>query len=368
MRIGAPVGRSIGVVVLLAVTCVLAVPAQARAAGGPPIIAYSGTADELDQVWTARLDGTIAQRFTHPVEYGEPWTSIGGGLVAVTKHRTDSFFASRVHVYDARTGEERYVIGDARYPLIVWNGTGVMFLPDNLGTNRPNERDTSSRSVWFKDLATGEEVRLMQIENPDFSVGQLAASPTEDLLAFTEANDTFLFERNILLVRPSGRGLRYLTTDGKSYSPSFSPDGRMVVMQKDGPDVCSGGLFTKQIDGTGLHRFFRNSCEMRLSRPVWIDDHRVVAQWRHPRPVGGFSVERGLVIVDTRTGDVGAPFAEGRVTSYAVSRQRGLIAYRMVRGRIGVYDLATGQATRVPGGRRLPGTYLHVDGALELSP
>ena len=125
MRIGAPVGRSIGVVVLLATTCVLAVPAQARAAGGPPIIAYSGTADELDQVWTARLDGTIAQRFTHPVEYGEPWTSIGGGLVAVTKHRTDSFFASRVHVYDARTGEERYVIGDARYPLIVWNGTGV---------------------------------------------------------------------------------------------------------------------------------------------------------------------------------------------------------------------------------------------------
>jgi dipeptidyl aminopeptidase/acylaminoacyl peptidase len=367
MRRSTRVGRTLAVA-LVAASWVLAASSVAPAAGAPPIIAYSGTADELDQVWTARLDGTIAERFTHPADYGEPWTSIGGGLVAVTKHRTDRFFASGVHLYDARTGEERFTIGDARYPLVVWGGTGVMFLPDNLGTNRPNERDPSSRSVWFKDLMTGKEVRLMQVENPDFSVGQLAASPTEDLLAFTETNETFLFERNILLVRPGGGGLRYLTTDGESYSPSFSPDGRTVAMQKDGPDVCTGGLATKQINGTGLDRFFRNTCEMRLSRPIWIDDQRVVAQWRQPRPAGGFSVERGLVIVDTRTGDVSAPFVEGRVTSYAVSRVRDLIAYRTVRGAIGVYDIASGQVTGVPGGRRLPGTYLHLDGALELSP
>ena len=357
-------------VVALAISLIVALPANARRLANErrPVIALSGTADGSDQVWTVRLDGTVVQRFAHPEGYGEAWTSINGGLAAVTEHSLRSFFASNVSLYDARTGARRAVIKDARYPLITSAGRGVVFLPDNNGRRTDADRDPLVNSVWFRDLSTGDEVRLARFRNQDLFVSQLAVSPNGGLVAITRANDTYLFEWNVILVKPNGRARRNLTSDGRSLSPSFSPDGRTVAMEKVGVARCGGGLATLRVNGEGLDRFYRNTCERRLSRPVWVGPHKVVAQWREVVDLDeGFSVPRGLVLVNTRTGRVSAPIAEGFITSFAYSRTRNLIVYRTVRSVIGMYDLGTREVSIIPGGRALPGTYVSVDGALELS-
>ena len=365
---------TIVVVTLVALELVVASAGTASAAawsapvGRRAVVAYSGAADGEDQVWTARLDGTVVQRFGHPEGYGEAWTTIGGGLVAVTKHNLQSFFGSNVHLYGARTGRERTVIKDARYPLITGDGGGVVFLPDNNGRRSDKDRDPLVNSVWYRDLGTGDEVRLLQFSDQDLWVSQLAASPTGNLVAVTRANDTYLFEWNIVLVRPNGRGPRNLTSDDRSRSPSFSPDGRTVAMEKHGDKPCGGSLATVGVGGAGLDRFYRNSCDVRLSRPVWVGAHRVVAQWREVVDRDqGFSVPRGLVFVDTRTGHVSEPIVEAAVTSFAYSRELRTVVYRTLRGSLGAHDLGTGETAPIPGGRALPGTYVHLDGALELS-
>jgi hypothetical protein len=343
--------------------------AWAAPAGRRPVVAFSGQADGQDQVWTARLDGTVVQRFGHPEGYGETWTTAGGGLVAVTKHNLEDFFSSNVHLFGVRTGAERTVIKDARFPLIVGDGGGIVFLPDNNGRRTSKDRDPSVNSVWYRDLGTGDEVRLLRFRDPDLWVSQLAASPTGDLVAATQGNDTYLFKWNIVLVRPNGRGRRSLTSDDRSLSPSFSRDGRTVAMEKVGGKPCGGSLATVRVGGGGLNRFYRNSCDVRLTRPVWVGPHRVVAQWREVVDLDqGFSVPRGLVLVDTETGQVSEPIVEGAVTSFASSRELRIVVYRTLKGFLGVHDLRTEETTPIPGGRTLPGTYVHVDGALELSP
>ena len=93
---------------------------------------------------------------------------------------------------------------------------------------------------------------------------------------------------------------------------------------------------------------------------------RVVAWWWSFDPERG-GQPRGLVFVNTDTGHVSEPFADGLVTDFAVSRDRRLIAWRFARGRIQVYDLGSRSVSNVPGGRALPGSSLHIDGSLELS-
>ncbi len=91
-------------------------------------------------------------------------------------------------------------------------------------------------------------------------------------------------------VSPRGRRLRRLTTDGRSVSPSWSPDGSRVVFQR----FWSGGgrastIWTMNADGSNERRIGRGSS------PVWSPDGQSIAF------VTGISFERRTVLYVART-------------------------------------------------------------------
>jgi hypothetical protein len=300
------------------------------------------SASQTDVV-TASLDGAIAQRLVDV----EEWSSIAEGVLAVTDHSGP--YRSRVIGYDAATAAKLWVARDARLPLLTPNGRGLVFEPDNAGTLTEDERDRYHQSVWYRDLATGNEFKLAQFYQEDFYILEKAVSQRGDLVAFTRGNNTFLFEWNVWVVHTDGTGLTQITGDDISNYPSFHPAGDMLAIAKLYEGRCRGALATVGVDGDDERVFFESTCSMDLQRPIWIGPHRVVTVWwRHDqegnRPVG-------LVIVDVATGDV-EPIIEGRVGDVSVSRKLGLIAFRLgpAKGRIALYDIDTGSISFVTRG------------------
>lgn len=349
------------VLVLMSMSLVAsALPASAAA--GPPSLAFEGFANGHEVVASATLKGHVLQRFADV----EPFMSIDDGVVAVTRHSTSDPFASNVIGYDAETGERVYKIKDARFPLAFGNGTGVVFLPDNNGSNDPNERDPFVNSVWYRDLATGDERKLAQFTDGDLVPLQLAAAPDGSLVAFAEGDDTFLFSWDIWLATTDGSTLVQLTTDGQSLYPSFSPNGGTIAYAhtEDG-DGCTTGIRVIDVDGTDGRTLTTGTCDESLTRPVWLDDDTLVAWWWAEKQDGsGFRV-KGLVEIDVATGDVTQTLVAGKVVDFGVSRSLGVVVFRVRSGQIGRYDLSDGSTSEVRGGTKLFGWHLHVDGSFE---
>jgi hypothetical protein len=328
--------RNLIILLTFAVSAAILDAAPALAQAPEPQIAYSvGVSPTQADVVTASLDGTVMQRFVDVEEF----SSIGHGVVAVTRH-SDAFH-SRIVGFDATTGERRFTVRDARLPLFAANGQGLVFSPDNAGTLKQDERDPYVQSVWYRDLASGDEFKLAQFFEPDHYILEKAVSPQGDRVAFTRGNNTFLFEWNVWVVNSDGTGLFQITNDDISNYPSFHPDGQMLAISKLTEGRCKGALATIGIDGRDEHVFFESTCAMDLQRPIWIGPHRVVTVWwRHDdqgnRPVG-------LAIVHVPTGEV-HPIVKGYITDVAVSRALGLVTFRRGtgNGRIGLYRIGTG--------------------------
>ena len=187
------------------------------------------------------------------------------------------------------------------------------------------------------------------------------------MTAFTEGNDTFLFEWNIWVASVDGTDLEQITTDDRSLYPSFSPDGQTIAFTHLRPEApCSASVHLMGIDGSNARPLARGSCDAVLLRPVWLDDSTLVV-WRWEPTDRGFNKPTGLLRISAETGEVLGEIVSGRVMDFAVSREAGQVVYRMKKGRIAVYDAATDSSSSVPGGRDAPFGHVHVDGSLELA-
>jgi len=339
-----------------------AVPASA--APGPPRLVFEGW-DAAGEQWAAAAN--LKGRVLLKVPGVEPLTSIDDGVLMLTRHLRGGL-ASKLVAYDASTGERRYQIADARFPLLFGDGAGVVFLPDNDGTGRGDaDRDPYVNSVWYKDLATGTEVKLAQFTDGDYWPMDLAVSPDGSLVAFTEGNDQWRFVWNIWLAETDGSSLVELVAGDASMTPAFSPDGATVAYAH-WEGTCTSGVRVIGVDGSGARTLTEGTCDMGLTRPVWLDADTLVAWWWAQKPdLSGFR-PMGLVSVDVATGQVDpTPIAKARVVDFSVSRELGSIAYRTRLGDLFLYDVATGTTTALPGGRKLIGWHLHLDGSYELA-
>lgn len=347
------------VVIALVLTSV-----AASAEDGLPHVAFEGSPD--GEHTSVRATDQAGNAVTLNKD-AEPFLSISGGRVAFTHNHKNSIFASDVIVKDAMTGERLYKIPDARWPLIFGDGTQVLFQPDrNGGRLDPEERDPYVNSVWYRDLVSGEERKLYQGEDADLKPMNFAVTPAGDRAAFDVGNDTFLFEWNIWIVDVDGTGLEQLTTDDRSLSPSFSPDGQTIAYTRMIPSrPCRGGLRLMDTDGSNVRVLARNACDAHFSRPVWLDDQTIVSLvWeRHPK---GWYDPTSLVTVSVETGEV-QEIVDGFVADYVVARDAGQVIFRRLKGRIVAYDTATATTTTIPSGKELPGWHLHAEGSLELS-
>lgn len=339
----------------------------ASAEDGLPHVAFEGSPD--GEHTTVRVTDQAGNAVTLN-KNAEPFLSISGGRVAFTHNHKGSAYASDVIVKDAMTGERLYTIADARWPLIFGDGTKVVFQPDRLGDLDPEERDPYANSVWYRDLVSGEEHKLFQASDWDLwdhRPGAFAVTPTGDRVAFTVGEDSFLFEWNIWVVNTDGTGLQQLTSDDRSLSPSFSPDGQTIAYRRTVPSrPCRGGIRLMDADGANVRVLTKDTCDVHYTRPVWLDDLTIVSLTWERQP-GGWYDPVGLVTISSQTGEVVEQIATGFIADYVVSRDAGQVIYRKLKGRIVAYDVAADTAATVPGGKELFGWHLHAEGSLELS-
>jgi Tol biopolymer transport system component len=94
-----------------------------------------------------------------------------------------------------------------------------------------------------------------------------SAKPT--WLLFT-ADPTGLGVEQIFRITLSGKGLKQLTRGPySSEAPAFSPDGTRIAFTRLG-----AGIFSMNLDGTGLHRLTRNG---RDNSPTWSPNGKQIA-------------------------------------------------------------------------------------------
>lgn len=352
--------RTLAALVAVAALLVTAGPpaAATTADGGTPRLAYDAFEGDEPVAVTASLRGDVAERFTD----AEPFVSITDGLVAVARRTHPDPFRADVTVADAATGAVRGIVRDARFPLLFDRGDGLLFLPDNEGLTA-DDRDPYANSVWYRDLTNGKERRLAQFTDGDVRPLQLAASPGGERVAFSVGDDTARFEWDLWVSSVHGSARR-LTHDGQSLYPSFSPDGRSIAFTHQvGADGCSTEIRVVAVDGGEQRTVAAGSCQRSLVRPVWLDRETIVA-WQFTGDGDNVFRPSGLVAVSATTGAV-ETIVSGRVFDFSVSRTMRLVAFRLVSGRIGVYDPATGEVVTAAGGAAHRGGHLHVDGALE---
>src|SRR4029077_326741 len=126
-------------------------------------------------------------------------------------------------------------------------------------------------SVWYRDVASAKEHRLLRVRGSDRIPLNLAVSPNGRLVAVTQGNDQDIFQWDIWTARTGVHRVRRLTNDGMSIYPSFSPAGTKIAFtKKAGTQACSGSIWIMDADGTHVHRVVAARCARVLLRPVWL--------------------------------------------------------------------------------------------------
>jgi WD40 repeat protein len=349
--------------ILVAISVVVpAVPGSTQTA--LPLVAFEGSTDGIHT--TVRATDQTGNAIDLNLD-AEQFLTINGGRVAFTRHHEKVTFASDVVVKDAVTGERVWKVPDARYPLIFGGGDELVFLPDNNGRDVPEDRDAYVNSVWYRDLVSGDETKLVQFEDPDRQAMGFAVSPAGDQVAVTYGNDYFLYVWDIWVLSIDGSSAEPATTDGMSLYPSFSPDGQTIAFTHSDPtDPCDASVHLMDADGANPRVLTAGTCDANLLRPVWLDDQTIVA-WKWAQQPGGWSQPVGLVTISADTGEILDQIASGFIADFVAARDAGQVIFRRLKGRIVAYDVAAGVATTVPGGKELPGWHLHAEGSLELA-
>ncbi len=187
-----------------------------------------------------------------------------------------------IYVYDIGSGRQRQVVPpgnltfaprfspDGRYILFsmaVGGNTDIYRVPASGGqpqrlTNAPgidtggSYSPDGSQIVFESDRSGGQQIYVMDADGSNqhrisFAGGRYATpvwSPRGDLIAFTRVTGNF----QIGVMSPSGGGEKLLTDDWQDESPSWSPNGRVLMFFRSGQGR-SGTADLWSVDLTGVN-------------------------------------------------------------------------------------------------------------------
>jgi hypothetical protein len=338
-----------GSIVLVAVMAFLA---SGQAVGATefikPVAAYIG---EDASIIVATANGPL--RTLPPLDT----FSIDGGIVVGSGTGTVAAF-SGLHAYDAVTADELWHVKNAVHPIVTDGGKRVVFWPDGGGM-----RDPQVNSVWMRGR-NGKVKKVVQFSNggnlpgydPGFEgeAGLLSTSVDNagDTIVVAEGNDVDLFVYDVFAVDRVTKTVTRLTAGKESRWPSISPNGDLVVYQRD-VDVCGGLAYVRAAklvlvkpNGKGRRLLIGGSCDAWFSNARWIDNHTIVA---YKTTYDGSDFRTKLYKINTNTG-----------VAKRLVKAHDIVFFSAARGRVGyvrdskpgwyLLDVAGGDRTRFGSG------------------
>jgi hypothetical protein len=235
--------------------------------------------------------------------------ALGSGLLAGTSTSTTDKPWTLAGV-DPATGVRKFAVPNARLPVIVGDGSRVMFAPDPLGN-----RDIQQNSVWIRE-AKGKVRRVVQFSNgpglPGYdprldgegTVLGYSVDAAGKTMAVAEGNDLDLFIYDVFAVDVAKGSVTRVTSGRKSRHPAISPDGRSIAYDRE-LGTCGKPYIraSELVLATGKRyatkkTIIKGSCKAWLSQPTWVSPRTVVA---YRFALSGKTRTTDLVAVDVLT-------------------------------------------------------------------
>jgi eukaryotic-like serine/threonine-protein kinase len=338
---------------------------------------------ELDRILARSLEKNVEDRFQSPNEFSEELKQVR------RQHEPGlSGGTTTAPIANAATRQRPYL----GYPIIglivLAIATGVMVLLLTSRAAGPESTDwTKARSVQLTDFAGTEYFPALspdaksfvyssdQTGNYDIFAKRLDGGPAVNLTPHSRAQDTqptFSPDGKLIAFRSERqpRGIYVMEATGENprrvidfgFHPSFSPDGKQIVVSIFGDDQPtvrrSGpkGIWTVNLE-TGERR---QISERDASLPAWSPDGKHVAFWFYPT-VGG---RRDVALVSLETGKEVVLTADFAVSNwnpvwspdgnfvYFISDRNGSVNFWRIR-----VDPGSGQARGEPEPVVAPSTY-----------
>lgn len=232
------------------------------------------------QVWTARIDMTRQRQLTTgDASSGYATWSPRGRRIAFDSNQADSDPGDDTNINDVFTmrsdgsGVRRVTGGDGYAGDPSWTPSGrrLVFISD--------EGDYPAKQGVYSSRRDGSGLhRITKLPAGASSDTAPRVSPGGHRIVFTRyfPTETDRETSALYLVDPDGTHLRRLTATARLHpgDADWSPDGRSLVFEADGPRTGSrGDIYTIRRDGTHLRNLTRNkNGKQGASDPVYSPD------------------------------------------------------------------------------------------------
>ncbi len=215
--------------------------------------------DGVAQLWVMNADGTNQHQLLAETTFSENRPSFSPDGSKVAFGRCDLTIGDQdtcaIYTVSLDGGTLQAITAfhedtTARSPMYSPDGETIAFILSN---------DTVAGFLGVTYLIQSDGSNMRRITDPDPCLIRPDWSPDGTKIT-TFAHFCNPQPETIAVMNADGTGLRFLTDNGLDYfnaphdhNPAFSPDGTMIVFERDSPDLSTSAIYIMKADGSQPH-------------------------------------------------------------------------------------------------------------------